>query len=389
MGRLLQDMAISRGPLLSLMIVGLFWGSFAGLMPDIKARAGAGDGQMGAALMLPALGGMTAMYLAPNYVQWLRPWGLPVAGVVLLAVFHAPIFATDLGRLAFMALLMGASVALFDIAANIRITNLEEQHGRGLMNLNHAMFSFGFAAAAYATALARKAGYGPVEVLPVMAAVAGLFLLASLERPQKVLAADADAELPETGGLGQGAPRAVTLWTALVLFGAFVGENATEAWSALHIERTLGAEAGHGSYGPAMLGLVMGFGRLAGQFGADRVGEVRLVLVSACLGVIGALIIAAAWSPAVVLVGVAIVALGMAVIVPSANSVLGRRVPRAMRGLALSRAWMFGMGGFFFGPAMIGGLAELGGLRFAYVGVACVVALIVPAILALGRYPKV
>ena len=168
-------------------------------------------------------------------------------------------------------------------------------------------------------------------------------------------------------------------------FAGFVGENATEAWSALHIERTLGAPAGEGSFGPATLGLVMFLGRLGGQFAASRFGEARLILVSAVLGSLGAVIIALAPTKAVVLAGVAVVALGMAVIVPATNSIVGRAVSDAARPVAISRAWMAGLVGFFIGPAMMGGLAELASLRLSFAAVALIVATIVPAVLALNR----
>jgi hypothetical protein len=46
---------------------------------------------------------------------------------------------------------------------------------------------------------------------------------------------------------------------------AFLVENAMEGWSALHIERTLGGGAAEGAFGPAILGLTMGIGRLSGR----------------------------------------------------------------------------------------------------------------------------
>ena len=171
----------------------------------------------------------------------------------------------------------------------------------------------------------------------------------------------------------------------VILCASFIDENATEAWSALHIERTLNAPAGHGGLGPAVLGLVMGFGRLFGQVVSERLGHSRLIFASAVLGIIGALIIAAAPTPGVVLFGVSITALGMAVIVPSAMSLMGARVSESERALALSRAWMLGIVGFFIGPAMMGGISELVGLRLSFVAVAIVVALILPAIWRLER----
>jgi hypothetical protein len=46
---------------------------------------------------------------------------------------------------------------------------------------------------------------------------------------------------------------------------------------------------------------------------------------------------------------------------------------------------MAGMLGFFLGPAMMGGLAELFGLRASFAAVALVLAAIIPAVLALSR----
>ena len=145
---------------------------------------------------------------------------------------------------------------------------------------------------------------------------------------------------------------------------------------------------GEGSLGPAMLGLVMGIGRLSGQLAAARLGHAMLIFWSAALGIIGALIIAAAPTPAVAILGVAVTALGMAVIVPSANSMLGTHVSESQRAHALSRAWMLGIVGFFIGPTMMGGIAELFGLRMAFVAIAFVVAPILPAVWLLERLPR-
>ena len=106
------------------------------------------------------------------------------------------------------------------------------------------------------------------------------------------------------------------------------------------------------------------------------------------MGIVGALIIAGAPAPWVVIFGVSVTALGMAVIVPSANSMLGANVTDRQRSHALSRAWMFGIVGFFIGPAMMGGVAELFGLRVSFVVVSGIIALILPAVWLLERQPK-
>ncbi len=118
---------------------------------------------------------------------------------------------------------------------------------------------------------------------------------------------------------------------------------------------------------------------------ANRIGERRLILWSAATGALGAVVIATAWTPGVVLAGIAIVAIGMAAVVPSVNTVLGRRVRAQDRALALSRAWMIGITGFFVGPATMGLVSEQFGLRIAFAVLALIIAMIIPAIVNLGR----
>ncbi len=368
----------SRAPAFALTAVGILWGCFAALVPDIKAYAQASDAELGSALLMSAIGGIAAMWVAPRIVQMLGWLALPLAGIAVSFATIYPIFARDALTLGLAMLAMGASVALLDITANVEISSREARTGLHLMNLNHAMFSFAFAAAAYSGGLARKADWNLTQTLPVTALVC--LALVPLMR-------QSSAKYPVATRVG--APRRVP-WlvialTGLILCASFIGENATEAWSALHIERTLGAPSGEGSLGPAVLGLVMGIGRLAGQSLSRWLGHEVLIVWSTVLAVAGVLVVAAASSPAVAVLGVALGALGLATIVPSANTMLGARVTEEQRAHALSRAWMLGILGFFFGPAMIGGVAEISSLRVSFVMVAVVLTMILPAIWLLAR----
>lgn len=378
-GRLVS---VSRAPIAALMAVGVFWGGFSSLVPDIKASVGASDQQFGLALIMSAVGGMCATYLVPRVGQLLGRLVLPIVGAASLAAFFYPLMASSVISLGVALFFMGASVASLDIASNVRISALESRHGLHLMNLNHAMFSFAFGGAAFAAGMARKAGYGPEEILPVLALITVSFVVFMWESPAAYGEAVVDVD---DAPVGIKPPWTAILLTGVILFAAFVGENSTEAWSALHIERTLGGAPGEGGYGPTTLGLVMGLARLSGQFAAEKFGEARLIFWSAILGVIGAVIIGAAPSQFVVLLGVAVVGLGMAVVVPSVNSILGRLVREDQRAHAISRAWMFGMLGFFLGPSMMGLISEYFGLRVSFYVVAVVVAVMIPAIIALAK----
>lgn len=367
---------LSRAPIAALLAIGVLWGGFAGIVPDIKRAIGASDAELGLALLASAIGAMVSMYLAPRLILVLGRQAMPLFGLVLAAAIFYPILAPSVPALAVAMFAMGASVSPLDITANVRISALESRHGLHLMNLNHAMFSAAFAGAAFATGLARKAGLGPWDIQPWLALVC-LGLTALMWEGAGTL----DPHLPAPGTEAPaGLPWLAIGLTGAILFAGFVGENATEAWSALLIEETLGAPTGQGSFGPFGLGLTMAVGRFSGQFVAARIGEARLILMSALLGILGALTLALAPVPAAAFVGVGVMGLGMAVIVPSVNSILGRAVREEVRAVALSRAWMIGMVGFFLGPAMMGGVAQLTSLRWSFVVVAVVVAAIVPAV---------
>ena len=380
---MLTAFRLSRAPMAGLSAIGVLWGGFAAIVPDIKAATQASDAGLGGALLCSSLGAILSMYVAPRIGAALGRVALPVLGAALVVAVFYPLLASSVGALAVAMFLTGASVSLLDITANVRISGLESRHRLHLMNVNHAMFSVAFAAAAAFAGLARRSGLGPWQIQPWLALAALLLTLAMWEGRGR-LAPPAD----ETA-----APRRAPPWTAIgltafLLFAAFVGENATEAWSALHIERTLGAPAGQGSFGPFVLGLTMAFGRFSGQVVAERLGEARLIFWSAVLGVIGALTLAVAPVPAVAFAGVAILGLGMAVIVPSVNSILGRIVSEKQRALAISRAWMFGMTGFFIGPALMGGIAQLTSLRWSFAAVSLIVIACIPAVLRLSTFDR-
>ncbi|MEM6694786.1 MAG: MFS transporter [Pseudomonadota bacterium] len=380
----LNAFRLSRAPSAALMGVGVLWGSFAGLAPDIKAQVGVSDAGFASALLFSAGSGLIAMALAPWVGQHLGQRALAVLGTLVSAVILTPALPSGFVGLACVMAGLGFAVALLDVSANVQISRAEARHDVPLMNFCHAMFSFAFAAAAGFCGLARKAGLGPAEIVPFMAlaALACAVLMRNPSDPEP----PRNAEKPSVSG--SSAPWLAIGLTGIVLWASFIGENAVEAWSALHVERTLGGATGIGSFGPALLGVFMGCARLSAQVITERVGAARLIFGSACLGLAGTLTIAAAPSVVVAMIGVGLTGVGMAAVVPSANTLLGQRVAEAQRAHAISRAWMLGITGFFVGPALMGAISEWIGLRWAFGAIALIIGSILPATAFLARQPR-
>lgn len=118
------------------------------------------------------------------------------------------------------------------VLMNARVATIANALGLHLMNLCHAGYSPGYAAAALAPEGLRTAGHGPVVVMAQIGAVAVLVAwerdgrIDGLSRPARGAQGAASAALPLRGGG--------------VVPIAFLSENAAKAWRALHIARTLG-----------------------------------------------------------------------------------------------------------------------------------------------------
>ena len=364
-----QDISLSRRPLAGFAAIGVAWAVYFAQMPVIKANVGASDGAYGLAILLAAFGALAAMWLAPACRRWAGGWAVSL-GLMLLALgmFGAG-WAGSLAVLTLAMLLSSVGSGIADVLVNARISEIEDRSGRKLMNLNHALYSFAYAGGALATGAFRSAGVGPATVSTGLAVLLVLLAWAARDKPPVLE--------PEGSGTGRPAASAplVTL-TGLVVLAAFLTEAATEGWSALHLERTLGGSPGAGAMGPALLGLTMGFGRLFGHGLSRRFREVHLMLVATLISAAGVALAGLAGTLAVALVGFAIAGLGISVVVPLAMAFVGRIVPGPARLAAISRVSVIGYGAFFFGPPLMGLIAEGFGLRAAYLAIAGLLALV-------------
>lgn len=360
---LLRDLYISRGPAAGFAAVGVFWGSFAALVPVIKPQVGLSDGQFGLALLITSIGAVMAMWLAPLAERGLGARALGVLTALLAVATLLPGHTTN--GVMFTLAMLGVTMTsgTLDVAMNARVSALEAQVGRSLMNLNHAVFSVAYAFCALATGLARELGLGPAAILTGGGLLIGVLMLQAFAAPV------ADAEHEADGVEVAPLPWALLLPGGMIILIAFMSEQATEGWSALHLERNLGAGAALGALGPALLGITMAVGRLTGQVVANRVSERMVIRWASVTAGIGACIAATAPSLGVAYLGFSILGLGVSVMAPMAYAWIGRMVPNRYRGHAISRISVVGYAGFFVGPPLMGFLSEGFGLAVSFLAI--------------------
>ncbi|MDP5085172.1 MAG: MFS transporter [Yoonia sp.] len=376
---ILNALYLSRRPATAFVVVGMFWGCFAAYVPVIKAQLGASDALFGTLLLGSATGLVSAMWLAPRADRILGARGMQVGAAFLALVWLLPgqismplLFACVMG-------LVGLASGLLDVIMNARVSELEAKYDRPLMNANHAMFSVAYAIGALVVGFTREAGLPPAPVF------AGFGVIALLLLP--IMRMDVTYVDAEEGYAGRYPLWPIVLCGAIVLV-AFMSEATVEAWSALHVERTLGGGAAEGALGPAMLGITMAVGRFSGQAVAERVREVPVVVGASVISATGAVIAALAQTPMMAYLGFGILGLGVSVIGPMGLALVGKLVAPHLRTEAISRTAVIGFSGFFFAPMLMGLMSEAFGLRIAFLAVAGLLLSALPLALLVRRMPS-
>lgn len=357
----LSDIRPARVPLAAFGAMGICWGGYAADVPDIQAMLGVTETELGRLLIATPVAAILAMMAAPLLARLLGRHVLAVLTLAMALAFALPGQAAAWWLFPLAMIFAGGTTGAVDVLMNARATTAEAAAGRPLMNLCHAAYSFGYAGGALLVGALRSQGLSPAVTMAAIAALAGLVALATFEADGRI---DGLARPPRRAGRGLGLLPVIGGGVVLI---AFMSENAAEYWSALHVEKTLGGSPAFGSAAPAILALTMALARLAGQGLSHRILPARLLLGGAALAACGALVVAAAPSPAAAYLGFIVIGLGASVIAPTAFTMVGENAAPEDRARAVARATMLGYCGYFIGPPTLGFIAGTFGLRAAFV----------------------
>ncbi|MEA2676514.1 MAG: hypothetical protein QOJ81_655 [Chloroflexota bacterium] len=353
------------GPVACFAALGTFWGSWAALIPALKVQAGASDGEFGGAMLLSGVGAIVAMLIVGRLWRHVGWYLLPITGLAFaLAILGLPL-ATSTATLALALFFVGAGSGSLDVAMNAAVSDIEVRSGGRLMYGAHALFSLGVLIAAVVTGLARQAGAGPWPILGTVALLIGLIAISTIGsargngRPT--------AQPPTTTISGESSRSAAIFagLTAIAVICAlgYLIEDASQNWSALHLERSLGASPALGGAAPGIFAGAMFIGRSLGQRLGARFSERSLFTSGAALAAIGLAILTLAPTPMIALAGLAGAGAGLALVAPALYGRAGREATAENRGAAIARLTVFGYTGFIVGPALIGFISQAVSLR--------------------------
>jgi MFS family permease len=352
---------------------GFMFASVYSRFPAVQDRTATSEGEIGLALLCGMLGLLSVQLVAGALVS--RSGSRPVisTGAIVFALGLVPVALSEaLLPLAASMFLIGIGGGLLDVSMNVHGLTVERRMGRPILSGLHAAFSFGALAGAATGGI--LAGTG-VDLVTHLSTVAGLAVAVTLVTGRFLLPPSADAE-PE-------AARFAVPTRALALIGLFaicvlISEGAVGDWAAIYLNEEVGTGEGTAAVGLAAFSLTMAIGRLLGDRLNQRFGAVTLARVGGTLGAAGIGTAVLADAAGVAIAGFALAGVGLSTLFPLALRAAADQGDGA--GPAVAAVSAMGYVGFLAGPPTIGGLAELAGLRSAFVLV--VVCCAVAALLA-------
>lgn len=364
---------------------GLFWGGWAGLLPEVKDQIGATDSEFGLALFGIPFGALPAMVITGKLVSRLRERALPIVLLAFAVACALPGWTHSPVTFAASLVLIGATSGAIEVALNATTAAHEARDGVRLFNKVHAVTPLAMVVAAPSVGLARQAGASSREVLLVIAALVLVSAFLAVDRSGWRSRSTPDS-----------AVRARSMTPVLVAFGLVAAvvlfmENAVEQWGAIHLEQDLGAGPLLGSAAPAAYMIGLAAGRMLGQWQGERFSGLTMVVFGSVLGAVG-LVVAVVTEPAglpaaFALAGFALAGIGLAPAVPTLMGMAGKSTDDEGRPAAITTVTTISYLGFLGSPPLVGLMAASWGLSTAFAVVAAGGVLVAVAA-ALLRVPE-
>lgn len=356
----------------------LLFGSWVTHIPFVKSALNLNDAQLGLALFGMPLGLLLMNPASPLVLHRLGLARTTVWSTLALAVsFALPVFMPDRWSLMAALFLIGAVIAVHNVAVNSCASHLEKVARIKIMSSCHGVWSLGGMVGAGASALLIAVGVIPALHMTVLAVlVAGAMwwhLRPALE------------QIPEDGEESTGSrfawPTRDLLLMILIGLTVALSEGVAFDWSAVYLRDILGASAQVAALGFAAFSMSMMAVRFTGDVLIPQFGERRLLLYSARLTVFALLTLILAPGPLTGITGFLLLGAGVSLGSPILFNAASR-VPGLARGTGLATYATFSFMGFLAGPPVIGYVGEWYGFPAAFAAVA---ALVLGAMVAIGR----
>lgn len=372
------------------MAPGLAYGLVTSRMPALKNMTGATEGELGIILLCFGLSALIGLAFAPRLIAKISAKTTLLASSLACMVFVVLVsFSSSVWFFGIAMALLGICMGLCDVTMNVQGVEVERAYKKSSMNILHAGYNIGAAAAACAGSIFAATNFGVwvYFVLPV-AVMAGMLWWAE---PRLVTGNLEKPERSESSPLVSVEPKKrlpFLVWVCgLLCVCCYVSEGSVGEWGSLYLHQEKAAPESIAALVFAGFSICSLLCRLVADRLRNNFGDFLVSTAGATLALAGMLTVLSSSSWSICLIGYAMMGLGQAPIVPIAFSRAG-----AIKGVSTARATslvsLLAYAGLLFAPPAFGLSAEHFGLHTALCAVPVLLTITVLLAFLLGRLIK-
>ena len=372
------------------MAPGLAYGLVTSRMPALKNMTGATEGELGIILLCFGLSALIGLAFAPRLIAKISAKTTLLASSLACMVFVVLVsFSSSVWFFGIAMALLGICMGLCDVTMNVQGVEVERAYKKSSMNILHAGYNIGAAAAACAGSIFAATNFGVWVnfVLPV-AVMAGMLWWAE---PRLVTGNLEKPERSESSPLVSVEPKKrlpFLVWVCgLLCVCCYVSEGSVGEWGSLYLHQEKAAPESIAALVFAGFSICSLMCRLVADRLRNNFGDFLVSTAGATLALAGMLTVLSSSSWSICLIGYAMMGLGQAPIVPIAFSRAGA-IKDVSTARATSLVSLLAYAGLLFAPPAFGLSAEHFGLHTALCAVPVLLTITVLLAFLLGRLIK-
>lgn len=342
--------------------IGALFANWISRIPDVSATLNLSEGTIGLALMIGSIGVIFGLLITSGLIARFGSKNVSVVGAISYAIVLGIVgLSVNFISLVIPLFFAGMFNSITDVAMNAQGVELEARRQKPIMNSFHAMWSVGLFTGALMGSGFVTLGFGFREhflIVPI------LFIIIMLISRNYLL--DIAGEQNQDDQATFQFPPKVLWGLGAIAFAAGISEGAIIDWGGLYFVNIVNTSEAVAALGLAAFSFTMVAMRFAGDTVSERIGASRLVRwggVGVVIGVGLALLIPSFW---VTIFGFSLAGIGLAVAIPLAFSAAGK-LPTIQSGRGIAGVATIGYAAFLVGPPVIGFIAEVTSLRFAFI----------------------
>lgn len=341
-------------------IAGVTFATWASRIPDIQNKLQLSDAGLGAVLFALPVGLMTSLPLSGWLVARFGSRQLVIAGAVLYSPTLVILaLANSTLQLTLALFLFGLFANLINIAMNTQAVGVEKLYGKSIMASFHGLWSLaGFTGAVIGTFFV-SAGLSPIIHFSFVCGLAGILVLLSFKYTMPHDGSDTKSKSLFVK------PGKHILLLGVIAFCCMLCEGAMADWSGVYFKKVVQAPVSYITLGYVAFTSTMALGRFLGDWLVTKFGVKKMLQMSGVTITSGLLIAVTFPFLSTATIGFFLVGFGVSSVIPIVYGLAGKSTDMPAS-TALAAVSTIGFLGFLIGPPVIGFVAQLINLRWAF-----------------------